>query len=173
MARKKAYEKGKARSAETRYLGIPYRILIHPNFARISPHAVKLLVDIGMQYMGANNGDLCATWSAMVKRGWRSKETLSDAIQELEAYGLIVLTQQGGRNKPNLYALSWLLVDKSKRPKFWKTNQIPGTWKAEVKNFIKPSAIRRAARKAQEAKKKKVRSTGQVATSNVTVLGRL
>lgn len=157
------YPTAKNRSEDKRFFGLPYRITKHPNFTLVSAQGVKLLVDIGRQYMGSNNGDLCATWSIMSKRGWKSKETLSDAVQELEHYGLIVMTQEGGRNKPNLYALAWRKIDKSKMPDYWKVGQIPGSWKNNAKKFIKPSTIRRD-------RKKKVRNACQISTGNVAVL---
>lgn len=164
MAR--SYSKTKSRRENKRFFGIPYEILCHPNFVRLSSQANKLLIDIGMQYYGSNNGDLCATWSIMRARGWKSKETLSDALRELEHFQLIVVTQVGGQNKPTLYALSWNVIHKTRRPKVWPSGKVPGTWKIEVKDFVKPSKIRRAARKD------KVRKTSQVTPYNVTVLSK-
>jgi len=40
------------------------------------PNSYNLGVnDLGRQYNGKNNGDLCATWSMMAKRGWSSRST--------------------------------------------------------------------------------------------------
>ena len=49
----------------------------------LSAYGTKLLVDLLSQYKGNNNGDLCATYSILQQRGWRSKGTLSKAIKEL------------------------------------------------------------------------------------------
>lgn len=76
-------------------------------YARLSPRAVKLLVDLTAQYRGSNNGDLTTAWSVMRKVGWRSKHLLSLARRELERRGWILLTHQGGRHSPTLYALTF------------------------------------------------------------------
>lgn len=86
---------------------IPYSLLRHENLRRASGHAVKLVLDLGTQYSGLNNGYLCAAWELMRQTGWKSRETLYFAIAEAEHYRLIQKTRQGGRNRPNLYALTW------------------------------------------------------------------
>ena len=86
---------------------MPMALLNHPNFMRIGPHTSKLVLDLGRQYSGLNNGYLCPAWELMRKQGWRSRETLAVAIAELEHYRLIVKTRQGGRNCANLYAFTW------------------------------------------------------------------
>ena len=69
--------------------------------------ALKLVLDLGSQYTGFNNGYLCPAWELMRNRGWRSRETLFIAIAEAEHFGMIVRTRQGGRNRASLYALTW------------------------------------------------------------------
>ncbi len=91
---------------------IPWLGLHHENGIRLSPRAIKLLFDLGRQYSGRNNGYLCPAWSVMKKVGWRSSESLFLAIRELEHYGWIAKTKQGGRNAANLYRLTWFRVDK-------------------------------------------------------------
>ena len=101
---------------------LPHEVLKHPRYADLSSAAVKLLVDIGSQFSGKNNGDLCAAMSVMRERGWTSPTTLHRAKQELVQAGFIIQSRQGGMNAgPNLYALSWRPVDecldKRGRPK--------------------------------------------------------
>lgn len=96
--------------------GQHYSQLIHayfesPEYACLSPRAVKALVDIYCQYRGGNNGDLCATISIMRARGWRSKDQLAKAITELLEKGWLMVTKQGGRNSPTLYAVSFMPID--------------------------------------------------------------
>jgi hypothetical protein len=86
---------------------VPYTLLRHDNWRRMSPYACKLVMDLGRQYSGFNNGWLCAAWELMRNVGWRSRETLFFAIAEAEHYRVIVKTRQGGRNRPNLYGLTW------------------------------------------------------------------
>lgn len=74
----------------------------------LSPRAMKLLVDVGSQYNGYNNGDLCITRSVMTHRGWSSNDQLMKAKQELLDRNLIMQTKNGGLGiGPNLYAITW------------------------------------------------------------------
>lgn len=78
------------------------------DFISLKGNSIKLLIDIGSQFSGYNNGDLCATLSVMRKRGWNSNQQLSKALKELLEKNLIVQTRQGGLNMGcNLYALTW------------------------------------------------------------------
>lgn len=90
---------------------LPNSLIRHPNMAMLSPYGVKLIVDLGTQYTGFNNGYLCASWSLMSLRGWNSPTTLHKAMLECEYYGLLVRTQSGGLNKPNLHAFTWRRID--------------------------------------------------------------
>ena len=69
------YANPKGRAAYSNFFGLPKEVLLHPNFVHLTPSAIKLLVDLGVQFNGHNNGDLCAAFSIMQKRGWRSKDT--------------------------------------------------------------------------------------------------
>lgn len=86
---------------------LPVSLLQHENFKRLSPHGCKLLLDLGRQYSGFNNGHLCAAPSVLMQVGWKSKATVLEAISECEHYRLLLKTRQGGRNRANLYALTW------------------------------------------------------------------
>jgi hypothetical protein len=109
MARSR--NKTKGRQESDCFFALPRRIIRGPEYARLSAHAVKLLVDLGAQYYGSNNGDLCASWTLMRERGWRSKATLHRAIKELRTANWIVVARQGGRNKPSLYALTFRRIN--------------------------------------------------------------
>lgn len=92
-------------------------MLIHDYFtsreyADLSPRAVKALVDLYTQFRGANNGDLCAAWTVMSKRGWTSKDQLAKALRELLDGGWITVSRQGGRRIATLYAVTWLPIDR-------------------------------------------------------------
>ena len=54
------------------------------DFISLKGNSIKLLIDIGQQYNGYNNGDLCATLSVMRRRGWNSNQQLSKALKELQ-----------------------------------------------------------------------------------------
>jgi hypothetical protein len=93
------------------YFKQPHALMESPNYRALSPHARMLLNDLGLQFRGANNGDLSAAWKIMQPRGWRSRDTLCRALAELLHYGLIEKTRQGGLNHCSLYALTWQAID--------------------------------------------------------------
>lgn len=111
MNRTEKYRRTIGRSQTGSFLALPHSLMEHPNFSSMSPRAVKLLLDLGAQYRGVNNGDLAMTWSIMEKRGWHSRDQLRKARQELLYRGFIVITRQGGRNLATLYALTWRQID--------------------------------------------------------------
>lgn len=99
-----------------KWSGKSYSQLIHAYFqseqyAKLSPRAVKLLVDLLTQYRGNNNGDLTTAWSVMQCSGWRSKDLLHKAADELETRGWIIKTKQGDRHSPTLWALTFYGID--------------------------------------------------------------
>lgn len=119
------------------YFGIPHAVLDCPNYLKLSAKAVKLLNDAGRQYNGFNNGDLCVTYSMMKERGWVSKRTLAEALEELTYYSFLILCRQGGRHQASLYALSWKPIDECKGKLDIKSSRIPvGDWKINVDKFV-------------------------------------
>ena len=87
---------------------LPNALLNSPKFRALSPIGVKLLIDLGSQYNGKNNGDLCAAWKVMHPKGWNSEATLDKAKKELLAAGFIAETRKGKRpNLCSLYGLTW------------------------------------------------------------------
>lgn len=93
-----------------RYIKFPSHILQSDNFASLSPKACKLVWDLASKCYGYNNGDLSMAWSDMKKRGWRSKETLYNARDELVEKGWIVKTRQGWKNRCCLYGFTFLKI---------------------------------------------------------------
>ena len=96
--------------------GHHFSMLVHAYFesqeySLLSARAVKALIDIYCQFRGSNNGDLCATISVMRARGWRSKDQLAKAINELVNAGWLMVTKQGGRHTPTLFAVTFLPVN--------------------------------------------------------------
>lgn len=122
--------KAKGRKERGSFAAVPHAVLGHPNYAVLSPRAVKLLWDLYAQYRGQNNGDLCAAFSVMRKKGWTSKDQLWKATTELRERGWIVVTRQGGRHKANLYAVTFQAVDECNGKLDMKPTAAPlGTWK--------------------------------------------
>jgi len=87
------------------------------------------LVDLAAQYNGYNNGDLSATKKTMLDRGWNSGDQLNKAKREAEERGLIRVTRQGGRNRCNLYALTWFAIDECRgKHDATPTSKPPNDW---------------------------------------------
>lgn len=95
-----------------RFLALPHAVLDAPAFLKLSAPAVRLLIDIGRQYSGANNGRLVACNKYLEPRGWKSHDTATRARRELEAAGLIVETRKGMRpNRAAWFAVTWAGLD--------------------------------------------------------------
>ena len=123
----------KGRSEGGTYLSLPHRVMDTQKFKMLSSYAVKLLCDIGRQFNGRNNGDLCATWKVMSGCGWKSPGTLDRARKELRCSGFIELTRQGGRHLCNLYALTWWAIDDCNGKLDVRATRVPsGRWKDGV-----------------------------------------
>jgi hypothetical protein len=106
-------EKWEGTRAPGGFIPLPKIVLGCEQFASLSAHAVKLLLDLLLQYRGNNNGDLCATWTMMKKRGWRSKDTLDKARRELLSGRWIALTRQGGLHAPSLYGVTFFSLNEA------------------------------------------------------------
>ncbi len=123
-------QKMKGRREQGSFVQLPHEVLNHPNYCHLKPRAVKLLFDLFAQYKGSNNGDLCAAWSIMSKRGWKSKQQLREALRELQDKGWVTLTRQGGRNMSNLYAVTFRAIDEcGGKLDVAPTHAAPGDWK--------------------------------------------
>jgi hypothetical protein len=105
-----ARQKGR-RSTAGYFFRIPAEVLDSANVRMASSKAKALLLDMGAQFRGGNNGDICITWSDLRSRGWKSKDTMRRAMLELLRLGLIEQTRQGGLHWPSLFAFTWLPID--------------------------------------------------------------
>ena len=136
----KRYKHGKTKRERGAFLAIPVAVLNSRAYAQLSPYAVKLLLDLGSQYRGDNNGDLSAAWKLMQPKGWRSEETLAKAKQELIRAGFIIEMRKGHRpNVCSLYALTWHALDQSSKHDAGPGTFVFGAWKtSEPLPQIKP-----------------------------------
>jgi len=126
----RSLRKAKGRRESGSFVALPHAVLGGDEWAELSAQAVKLLLDLYAQYRGANNGDLTVAWSILKERGWKSKDTLYRALDELIAAGWVIRTRQGGRHIPSLYAVSWQAIDHCEgKLDVAPTNTAPGTWK--------------------------------------------
>jgi hypothetical protein len=134
---KHSYDKNKGHFA-----GVPDKVMQHPDYIGLSFSAKALLFEFALQYNRKNNGKLCAIFSQLSNRGWKSETTLRKALKELQEAELITLTKIGmygdGGRRPNYYAVTWQPID-----------HIAG-FKMDVESTITP--IRRFSIELQELK---------------------
>lgn len=105
-----ARPRGKSGGKKRRFVMLDHALLNSPRYLGLSYKAKILLTDALVQFNGNNNGDFCLTLSVMKQRGWCSNDTLGRATKELIDANLLVLTRQGGRNKCNLYGVTWIEI---------------------------------------------------------------
>lgn len=103
--------RAKGRASTARFAGIPHRVMDSLAFIHLGFSARSVLMELCRQYNGYNNGDLTGAWKIVSKRGFSSRDTVFKALRELETHRLIVKTRQGGKNRCNLYALTWVGID--------------------------------------------------------------
>ena len=108
---KNRFKSSQAKQESGGFAPLPFAVIRSQGFAHLSAHAVKLLIDLLGQYKGNNNGDLCAAWTIMQGRGWKSKDTLNKALKELKEGHWVEVTRQGGRHKATLYGLTFYAID--------------------------------------------------------------
>jgi len=133
--------KQKGRRESGRFAGIPVACMNHENFISLSMPARGLLLELCKQYNGFNNGDLCASFSIMKKRGFRSKGTLNRVLKELKYRGWIQISRLGGQNKCSLYALTFHAIDDCKgKLDISATTTAPAIWKIQAteENLLPP-----------------------------------
>lgn len=132
MAKGKSLLRLKGRRTTAPFLSLPSNVLQSEEWAALTPFEVKMLIDLGAQYNGRNNGNLCAAWTVMKPRGWRSPGTLSKALRGLVANGFVELTRQGGLHQCSLYALTWRGIDECDGKHDAKVSPVPtNLWKHE------------------------------------------
>ena len=122
--------------AGTRFAAFPAVCQASPAYIALSLPGKALLHELNGQYDGHNNGDLCAAWGLLKAKGLGSRTTIDKSRDELERSGWVIQTRQGGRNSPNLYALTFREIDGckgkldagvpiGKRLDYWKTASNP------------------------------------------------
>ena len=111
-------EKAKGRKEGGRFFALPATVLNSPQLRGLSGSGTRVLLMLGEQYNGKNNGDLEATFNTAKKWGIGSQETLSRALADLMARELIIRTREGAFVNPGrkcaLYALGWHPIDECK-----------------------------------------------------------
>lgn len=97
------------------FLALPHVLTRHSDFRELTPSALKVLMAIGSQYNGQNNGDLSCTKTTMSKWGGIAPATLAKAKKELVERNLIRKTRthhwKTSGTRCELYGLTWLDLD--------------------------------------------------------------
>jgi hypothetical protein len=137
-ARSRAKHLGRRESGT--FSRVPHAVQDSANWKQCGGTAIKLLCDLIRQYNGHNNGDLTTCRTFMAKRGWTVPETLHFAALELEHYGLVFRTKQGGLQiGPNLYALTWMPIDDCSGKLDCSRTKVPtGEWKHDRPRYKRP-----------------------------------
>lgn len=108
-------KKTKGRSEGGRFTGIPHAVMKNADYLKLTPNAIRLLLELSLQYNSHNNGNLTAAWSVMRERGFKNQNTLGDALACLIKLGFIVRTREGRFCNPGkrcaLYAITWQRID--------------------------------------------------------------
>ncbi|MDO5667372.1 MAG: hypothetical protein Q4G44_06065 [Alcaligenaceae bacterium] len=102
-------KKNKADRDGAQFLALPHVVIESEAFKSLTGNAIKLLIDIAVQFNAMNNGRLSASWTYLSKkRGWTSKSTIKRSLNMLEDRNLIFCTRKGGLpNKAAWYAVTW------------------------------------------------------------------
>ncbi len=102
------------RKPRGRWLRIDRELYNTPAFRSLDGGALKLWVDMRIEYDGSNNGNVAATLKTLKPRGWNSNGKLTRAIKELIDRGLIRRLIVGkaahGSHIPSLYCFTDLAV---------------------------------------------------------------
>lgn len=144
MARPRRFKDAKSKRDGASFVPLPHAVLESAAYLALSARGKALLLDLLAQYRGNNNGDLCAAFSVMRKRGWRSEQTLFAARRELEAAGLIHETRKGARpNRATLYGFTFYALDENPKLEVTARGFPRGQWR--MKDPAPPIACVRGA----------------------------
>lgn len=94
---------------------LPKALMAQADFRDLSPSALKVLMVLGYQLNGRNNGDLSATHTMMAEWGGMAKGTLASALKELQERNLIIKTRTNYKGRDGarcaLFAVTWAPID--------------------------------------------------------------
>jgi hypothetical protein len=139
--KRRSRDRHKGRQTSGTFSRLPHAVQDSSSWRQCSGTAAKLLLDMIRLHNGRNNGDICATLKVLRKFGWTRGATINAAVHELLHYGLIELTRQGGLNRPNLYALTWIAIDEcgGKLDCASPTKVASGLWSEHKDRYRRPS----------------------------------
>ena len=93
------------------FLALNHPMMDSDAWLGLSGGALKLLLEIGRQFNGHNNGDISIPMKRMKLRGFNSSDVLIRCKRELIDAGFITQTRQGGMHQCSLFAITWMPID--------------------------------------------------------------
>lgn len=136
--------KGIVIDGDREYLPLPLRFLRSRACAELSPHALKLLMDLMAMLKPAagGNGDLWPSADALTARGWVSDASRAAAMRELRAAGLVVITRRRSGRRCELVAITlWpLSCDQKKLDHLRVRHEVTSYRGADDQRFAPPTA---------------------------------
>jgi len=97
-----------------RWTALPHTVIHSVEYRKLGYAARALLFDIAAQYNASNNGKLVCCMKYLKPLGWTSNDTITRALRELLASGLLVQTRQGMMppySKAAWFAIGWFNLD--------------------------------------------------------------
>lgn len=90
------------------WTALPLRFLQSRACAELSPHALKLFIDLVsmLKPNAGQNGDIWPSADALIARGWTSPASMLAAMRELRTAGLVVITRKRRGRMCELIALT-------------------------------------------------------------------
>lgn len=111
------------------YGAIPHTVLDSVAFMGASYPAKSLLFELMRQHSGGNNGHLHLSFSWLQRRGWKSRDVIQRARDELMQRNLLIQTRQGGLNiGASRYAVTWLRISNFVGLEIEAKDYHPGAW---------------------------------------------
>ena len=127
MAEKK--QKRPVEAISGMYGAIPHAVMDGVAFKGASYPAKALLFELMRQHCGKNNGHLQLSFSWLQGRGWKSRDVIQRARDELIQRGLLIQTRQGGLNiGASRYAVTWLVISNFVGLEIQGKDYHPGAW---------------------------------------------
>lgn len=111
------------------YSAIPHAVMDGNSFMGASYPAKALLFELMRQHSGNNNGHLHLSFGWLKRRGWKSRDVIQRARDELIEHGLLIQTRQGGLNiGASRYAVTWLKITNFVGLEIEGKDYHPGAW---------------------------------------------
>lgn len=97
-----------------RWTALPHVVIHSKEYRGLGFAARSLLFDIAAQYNASNNGKLVCCMKYLKPLGWTSNDTITRALRELLASGLLIQTRQGMKppcSQAAWFAIGWFGLD--------------------------------------------------------------